>query len=144
MSVDLESFAYSFSHAIIKVANRQFTEISNVTFSQNIERSAVMGTLRKVLKRSAGQAQLGEGSLTFSDLKGAFDFYQTLGTDPSSVSFEIDVTLARDNNVSDSFLLQGCNVSSFSANFEAGADALGLEQAFTFMNLKINGVDFIK
>lgn len=144
MAVDLESYAYSFSHAIIKIADKQFTAISNVTFSQNIERSAIMGTLRKVLKRSAGQGQLGEGSLTFSDLKEAFDFYKALGDDPSNANFSIDVTLANSNGDTDSFEMSGCNVSSFSANFEAGADALGLEQAFSFMSLKINGVEFIK
>lgn len=144
MAVDLESFAYSFQHAIIKVAETQFTAISNVTFSQAIERSAVMGTLRKPLKRSAGQGQLGEGSLTFSDLKEALNFFAALGADPSSTSFVIDVTLANSNGDTDSFELLGCNVSSFSANFEAGADALGLEQAFTFMSLKINTVEFIR
>lgn len=143
MSVDLEHYAYSFSHAIIKVADRQFTAISNVTFLQNIERSAVMGTLRKPLKRSAGQAQLGEGSLTFSDLKEAMGFYEALGDDPSSASFAVDFTLTNGPDT-DSFELLGCNVSSFSANFEAGADALGLEQAFTFLDLKINGVAFVR
>ena len=144
MAVDLENYAYSFSHAIIKLADQQFTAISNVSFSQNVERSAVFGTSRKPLKRSAGQAQLGEATITFSDLKEALNFYAALGDDPSSVNFVVDVTLSNPNGDTDSFELLGCSLSGFSASFEAGADALGLEVPCSFLALRVNGRDFVR
>ena len=144
MAVDLESYAYSFSHAIIKLEDSQYTGISNVTFDQQIERGVVYGTLRKPLKRAAGQVQLGEGSITFSDLREAMSFYSSLGDEPSAAVFTVDVTLANSNGDTDSFELQSCTLSGFSANFEQGADALGLELPFNFMHLKVNGKDFVR
>lgn len=142
--VDLENYSYSFSHAIIKLADSQYTAIKNVTFSQSVERSAIYGTSRKPLKRSAGQVALGEGTISFSDLKEALTFYGALGSDPSLVSFTVDVTLANSNGDTDSFELLGCALSGFSANFEAGADALGLEVPFHFLTLRVNGGDFVQ
>lgn len=144
MAVDLENYAYSFQHAIVKLEDTQFTGISNVAFSQNIERGVVYGTLAKPLKRARGQVQLGEGTITFSDLKEAMQFYASLGDEPSAALFTVDVTLANSNGDTDSFELQSCTLSGFSANFESGSDALGLELPFNFMHMKINGKDFVR
>jgi hypothetical protein len=144
MAVDLENYAYSFQHAIITLEGTQFTGISSITFSQTIERGVVYGTLAKPLKRARGQVQLGEGTITFSDLKEAMQFYSALGDEPSAALFTADVTLANSNGDVDSFELQSCTLSSFAANFESGSDALGLELPFNFMHMKINGKDFVK
>jgi hypothetical protein len=144
MAVDLENYAYSFQHAIITLEGTQFTGISSITFSQTIERGVVYGTLAKPLKRARGQVQLGEGTITFSDLKEAMQFYSALGDEPSAALFTADVTLANSNGDVDSFELQSCTLSSFAANFESGSDALGLELPFNFMHMKINGKDFVR
>jgi hypothetical protein len=142
--VDLESYAFSFQHGIIKLRDKQYTALSNVGGNQGIERSAVYGTSAKPLKRSAGQAQLGEGTVTFSDLKEALEFYADLGTNPSAVNFNVDATFANPNGDTASIEYIGCNISGFNSAFENGSDALTLEVPFTYMMTRINGVDLVQ
>ena len=136
MAVDYENYAFSFSHAIIKLNEKQFTAISNITFSQDVERSAVYGTDRKPLKRSAGQLSLGEGSATFSDLEEGMEFYRARGTNPSAALFSCDVTFSNENGDTRSFELLSCALSGISGDFEQGAEAMGIEFPFSFMAIK--------
>lgn len=142
MAVDYENYAFSFSHAIIKLNERQFTAISNVSFNQDVERSAVYGTDRKPLKRSAGQLSLGEGSVTFSDLEEGMEFYSALGSNPSAALFSCDVTFSNQNVDTRSFELLSCALSGISGDFEQGADAMGIEFPFSFMAIKVDGSEF--
>ena len=144
MAVDHEKYAFSFSHAIIKLNNTSFSAISSVAFSQDIDRSAVYGTSRKPLKRSAGQLQMGEGTITFSDLEEAMSFYSALGDDPSLALFSCDVSMSNEAGDLRSFECSSCALSGFSANFEQGADALGLEFPFSFLLLKVDGREFAR
>ena len=89
MAIDYETYAFSFSHAIVKLNETQFTAISAVSFSQDVERAAVYGTDRKPLKRSAGQLSLGEGTITFSDLEEGMSFYSALGDEAERWVLEI-------------------------------------------------------
>lgn len=142
MAVDYENYAFSFSHAIIKLNERQFTAISNISFNQDVERSAVYGTDRRPLKRSAGQLSLGEGSVTFSDLEEGMEFYSALGTNPSAALFSCDVTFSNQNGDTRSFEMLSCALSGISGDFEQGADAMGMELPFSFMALKVDGAEF--
>ena len=142
MSIDLERFAFSFSHAIIKVDDRQFTGVSSIEFSQDVDRSAVYGTSRKPLKRSPGQLQLGDGTITFSDLEESGQFFEALGSNPTAKVFNVDVTFSNEQGDIRSFECVSCALKGFSASFEAGADALGLDVPFDFLGLKIDGVEF--
>jgi hypothetical protein len=144
MAVDHEQYAFSFSHAVIKANDKQYTAISNVSFSQDIDRSAVYGTSRNPLKRSAGQLQMGDATVTFSDLEEAMTFISDLGEDPSLALFSCDVTLANDSGQVRSFELLSCALNGFSASFEAGADALSLEIPMSFLRLKIDGREFAR
>lgn len=142
MAVDYENYAFSFSHAILKLNERQYTAISNVSFSQDVERSAVYGTDRKPLKRSAGQLSLGEGSVQFSDLEEGMEFYSALGSNPSAALFSCDVTFSNQNGDTRSFELLSCALSGISGDFEQGADAMGIEFPFSFMAIKVDGAEF--
>lgn len=142
MAIDHNNFAFSFSHAIIKLNETQYTGISNVEFSQDIDRSAIYGTDRRPLKRSAGQLGMGEGNITFSDLEEGMKFYKALGANPSAVIFSCDVTLSNDNGDTRSFELVSCALSGISGSFESGADALGMEFPMTFMAIKVDAADF--
>jgi hypothetical protein len=144
MAVDHENYAFSFSHAIIKANEKQYTAVSNVSFSQDVERSAVYGTDRKPLKRSAGQLSLGEGSMTFADLEEGMQFYSDLGPDPSSALFSVDVTFSNANGDTRSFELLSCALSGISGDFEQGSDAMGIEFPFSFLNVKVDGAEFAR
>lgn len=144
MAVDLEKYAFSFSHAIIKLQEVQFTGIKHVGFKQDIHREATYGTSRKPQKRSAGQLGLGEGTLTFSDLEEAMQFYTALGADPSLALFSVDCTLTNEAGQTRSFECLSCALTAFEADFEAGAEALHLDLPFDFMNLKIDGKEFAR
>ena len=144
MATDLTKYAFSFSHAIIKVNDVQITGISAVELSQDIDREATYGTGRQPQKRAAGLLSLGDGLITFSDLEDWMKFYDSLGDDPSLALFSLDVTL--DNRAGDvrSFECLSCAVAGVRAAFEQGATALSLEQPFDFMKLKVNGREFAR
>lgn len=145
-SVDTENFAFSFSHGTIKLADVQYTAIKAISFSQDIERSAIFGTARVPLKRTVGQISLGEGSVTFSDLEEAMRFFAELGAsaggDATVATFAMDVTFANEGGETRQFELLGCSLSGFSGDFETGADALEMEFPLSFMRMKIDGVEF--
>jgi hypothetical protein len=85
MAVELVQYAYSFSHAIVTANERQYTDISAVSISQELTESAVYGTDIRPMKRSVGQLSMGRGQLTFSDMGEAIDFYKALGDEPFPV-----------------------------------------------------------
>jgi hypothetical protein len=144
MAVDYENYSFSFSHAIIKLNEKQYTAIGKITFNQDVERAAVYGTGRKPLKRSAGQLKLGEGTVSFSDLEEGMSFYSDLGDDPSLALFSCDVTFANEAGQTRSFELLSCALSGIQGDFEQGADALGLELPFSFLAIKVDGAEFAR
>jgi hypothetical protein len=144
MSADRENFALSFSHGIIKLGDVQYTGISSIKFSQDVERSVTYGTSRKPERKTEGQAKLGEGTVTFSDLSDGIRFLRALSDNPSAKIFAIDATFANEaaGEIA-SFEMLGCSLAGFEGNFEQGADALPLELPFDFLTLKIDGKEFV-
>ena len=144
MAVDYENYSFSFSHAIVKLNETQFSAIESVQFDQEIDRNAVYGTDRKPLKRTAGQLKLGTGTITFSDLEEGMAFYTALGDDPSRALFSCDVTFANENGDTRSFELLSCALGGIKGDFKQGADAMGIEFPFSFMAIKVDGKEFAR
>ena len=143
MSSSLSGFAYSFSHAIIKFDDKQYTGLKSIKFSQDVDRAVTRGASRKPEKKTEGELQLGDGTASFSDLSDAMRFLKALGKNPSGKMFAIDATFANTSTgETASFEMLGCSLSGFEASFEQGADAMGLDIPFDFMMLKIDGVEF--
>ena len=142
MAVNTEEYAFSFSHATILLADQQFTAIDAIDFSQDVTRSGVFGTSRKVLKRSVGQVELGTGTITFSDVKEAVEFYKSLGATPSRVNFSIDYVLANEAGDTVKYEILGVSLTGISVNHESGGDALQQDFPFDFMDVLLDGVSF--
>lgn len=143
MATDLFGFAYSFSHAIVRVNERQFTDIRAVSASQGIDEAAVYGTDARPLKRSVGQLRMGRGQLVFADMGEAVDFYSALGDQPLMTPFQLTYQLTKPDGASITVELISCRLIEFNLDHAAGADALGLTFPFSFMKAQINGVDGI-
>ncbi len=141
MALDLEKPAYSFSHAIIRVDERQFTDIDNIQISQDLTEAAVYGTDMRPLKRSVGQLGLGQGAFKFSDMGEAGDFYFALGDDPLLKIFSVTYQLARGADLRE-FECQGCRIVRIGIDHSAGAEALGMVYPFSFLKLKVDGREF--
>lgn len=142
MALDLQQFAYSFSHAAVTVGGRQFTDISAVAISQDLKESAVYGTDVRPLKRSVGQLDLGKGQLTFSDLGEARDFYKSLGDQPFLALWELSYALSHpDGQGVLSVDCKACRLTSFGIQHSAQSEALGMTFPFSFLQVKIDGVD---
>jgi hypothetical protein len=140
---DHENFAFSFSHGTLKLNNKQYTGIGNVQLSQELEEAAVYGTSTKPLRRSAGQLQLGEGTITFSDLEEGQDFFTDLGNKPLMKLFSLDWTLTREDGKTRSIEALACRVTSFGVDHENGAEALGIEYPVSFMMMKVDGKELV-
>lgn len=138
---DTDNFAFSFSHATIKANNRVFSAIENIRLSQRLQEAAVYGTARVPLKRSAGQLEMGQGTLIFSDLSEAFDMLIELSPDPLFRTWSLDYTLVNESGDVRSIELQSCRMVGLDFDHSQGPDALPAEYPFSFMNMIVNGND---
>jgi hypothetical protein len=140
---DHENFAFSFSHGVIKLNEKQFTAIGNIQLDQQLEEAAVFGTSNKPLRRSAGQLQLGEGTITFTDLEEGQDFFDSLGDRPLMKLFAIDYTVTREDGTTRSIEALSCRLTGFGVDHEQGAEALGIEYPVSFLMMKVNGKELV-
>lgn len=143
MALDLSSFAYSFSHAVIKVNDRQYSDVSAVSISQDLSEAAVYGTDVRPLKRSVGQLSLGKGSFTFSDMGEAIDFYRALGDQPFLALWSLDYSLSKTDGSFRTIECRSCRLTSLGIDHSAGADALGMTYPFSFLQCRVDGVDLV-
>lgn len=142
MALNLSQFAYSFSHAAVTVNGRQFTAISAVNISQDLKEGAVYGTDVRPLARSVGQLDLGKGQLTFSDMGEARDFYKALGAQPFLALWELTYALSQPDGAGVvSVDCKSCRITSVGIQHSAQAEALGMTFPFSFLQVKIDGVD---
>jgi hypothetical protein len=143
MALDLVGFAYSFSHAIVRVNERQFTDVSAVSISQELTEAAVYGTDARPMKRSVGQLSMGQGQLTFSDMGEATDFFATLGDEPFMALWALDYALTKPDGSFRSVECLSCRLTSFGIEHQAGGDALGMNFPFSFLQVKVDGRDLV-
>jgi hypothetical protein len=152
LALDLERYAYSFSHAIVRVNERQFTDITNVQISQDLTESAVYGTDMRPLKRSVGQLSMGQGQLQFSDMGEAGDFFFALGgqsgtlqsssSQPFMATWSLTYQLARPPADVREIECLSCRILKFGIDHSAGAEALGCTVPFSFLAMKVDGREF--
>lgn len=140
---DHENFAFSFSHGVLKLKNKQYTAIQSVSLDQKLEEAAVHGTSVAPLRRSAGQLQLGEGTIKFSDLEEGQDFFASLGDRPLMKLFAIDYTLTREDGATRSIEALSCRLTGFGIDHEQGAEALGIEYPVSFLMMKVDGKELV-
>lgn len=136
---DNEGFSFSFSHARIVLDTKQYTAIKNIQASQELEEGLVRGTSVKVLKRTLGQLKMGDGTITFSDLGEAMEFFSARGVRPLAQIWNADYSLVNEKNEVQSIEMISCRLLKFGFDHGEGADALPLEFPFSFMSMKING-----
>jgi hypothetical protein len=143
MPLDYQNYSFSFAHALIKVNERQFVGVRSVSVSQDLTEGVVYGTDVRPLKRSVGQLGIGRGSLTFSDYQEGTDFFKSLGSEPFKAIWTLDYTLAREDGTTRSIECQACRLVTFGIEHESGPDGLEVQYGFSFMAMKVDGVDFV-
>lgn len=143
MALDYVNYAFSFSHAIVRVNERQFVGVRSVSVNQELTESAVYGTDCRPLKRSVGQLSMGKGQLVFSDYQEGIDFFQSLGSEPFKALWSLDYTLAREDGTTRGIECQACRLLGFGVEHEAGPDGLEISFPFSFMAMKVDGTDLL-
>jgi hypothetical protein len=138
-----DDFAYSFSHGVVKVNDRQFTRISNVSVNQEVSEAPIYGTARGPLGRSAGQLGMGSGRLGFSDYKEGTDYLRFLGDDPLFKTWSLDYSLVLESGTVRSVECKGCRLLGLGVDHRPGAEALEIEYPFSFLSLKMDGADVV-
>ena len=141
---DIQSYAYSFQHAELSIGARIFTAIAGVEIDQPTEEGVVMGTRPYPLKRTAGQMEMGEGTITFSDEGERQQFIDELGNGYREKIWSLTWVLSGPNAGSSAGAsikkeCIGCRVLSDPTSHESGTDALGGDITFSFMYCKTNG-----
>jgi hypothetical protein len=140
---DNTGFAFSFSHGRIVLDNRQFTAVSNIQASQELEEGLVRGTSVKVLSRTLGQLGMGAGSVQFSDLGEAMEFFTARGAKPLAQIWNADYSLVNESGQVQSIEMISCRLLKFGFDHSEGAEALAIEYPFSFMSMKINGEELL-
>lgn len=143
MALDFQNYAFSFSHAIVRVDERQFVGLRSVSVNQELTESAIYGTDSRPLKRTVGQLQMGRGNLVFSDYQEGTDFFGSLGASPFTRLWNLDYTLQREDGTTRSIECKGCRLLSFGVEHENGADGLEIQYGFSFMAMKVDGIDTV-
>lgn len=141
MALDYTNYAFSFSHAIVRVDEKQFVGVKSVNVSQDLNESAIYGTDARPLKRSVGQLSLGKGQLEFSDYQEGIDFFKGLGSEPFKALWTLDYTLAREDGTTRSIECKACRLTGFGVEHESGPEGLAIKYPFSFMAMKVDGTD---
>ncbi len=136
---DYGNFAFSFSHATVMVNGSIYTAIRNIRLSQRLQESAVYGTARAPLGRSAGQLEMGQGTLIFSDLNEAFTMFGDMAPDPFFKTFSIDYVLVNEALQARTVELKGCRFIGLDIDHEAGPESLPAEFPFSFLSMSVDG-----
>jgi hypothetical protein len=79
----------------------------------------------------------------FSDYQEGTDFFKSLGVSPFTALFTLDYTLQREDGTTRSIEAQSCRLLSFGVEHENGADGLEIQYGFSFMSMKVDGIDFV-
>jgi hypothetical protein len=137
---DQQDFAFSFVNAEITANGRIWTAITGVNAAQPTEEGEVRGTSAKPLKRTVGAMAMGEGTLTFSDEAERMDFIDALGDGYREKIWEFVYTL-RSKKTGRLYKVEcfSCRVLDNPIEHEEGADALGGDVVFSYMDHAING-----
>lgn len=143
MATDFQNYAFSFSHAIIRVDERQFVGLRSVSVNQELTESVIYGTENRPLKRTVGQLQIGRGNLVFSDYQEGTDFFGSLGGSPFTRIWTLDYALQREDGTTRSIECQGCRLLSFGVEHENGAEGLEVQYGFSFMAMRVDGIDLV-
>ena len=143
MALDYVNYAFSFSHAIVRVDETQYVGVQSVSVSQDLTESAIYGTDVRPLKRSVGQLSMGKGQLVFSDYQEGTSFFKALGSEPFKALWALDYTLAREDGTTRSIECQSCRLVGFGIEHESGPDGLSVTFPFSFMAMKVDGVDLL-
>jgi hypothetical protein len=143
MGIDLNQYAFSFSHGIIRVNERQYVGVRSISVNQELTESAIYGTDARPLKRTVGQLGLGRGQLVFSDYQEGTDFFKALGAEPFKALWALDYTLAREDGSTRSIECQSCRLTGFGVEHESGPDGLEITFPFSFMSMKVDGIDLV-
>lgn len=141
---DIQSYAFSFQRAELSIGKRIFTAISGVEIDQPTEEGVVMGTRPFPLKRTVGQMEMGEGTITFSDEGERQAFLDELGDAYREKIWTLTWVLSAPGaNGGQGKTIKkecvGCRCLSEPVSHESGTDALGGDITFSFLYPKTNG-----
>lgn len=141
-----DGFAVDFSKAEIDVAGRIFTAIANVSFSQPIEEGMIRGTSAKVLARTEGQKDMGDGMLEFSDIAEYREFRKHVAGLPkaggrfSGGIWELSVTYKVSEDDVITAVCRSCRALDSEFDHEEGPDGLPVGVPFSFLEREIDGI----
>lgn len=137
---ETESFGFVFARAELTLNGRIFTAISSVSIDQPTEEGVIKGTSPTPLGRTEGTMGLGEGTITFSDDRERFDFIDELGDGYRNKLWGLSYVLRNTTTGSEKQIAcSGCRVLSAPIDHSEGADALGGDIGFSFVEHTING-----
>ena len=137
---ETEAFALSFARAELTMDSNIYTAISSVSIDQETSSEAVKGTSPYPLSQTEGTMDLGTGTVTFSDERERLDFIDNLGEAYRNKLWTLSwVVRNTDNGSEKQIKCVGCRVTSAPIDHSEGAEALGGDINFNFINYTING-----
>jgi hypothetical protein len=136
---DTGALGYSISRAELTLNGKIYTAFTNISIDQPTEEGVIQGASPVPLGRSAGSMGLGEGTITFSDEENRLEFIDDLGDGWRDVIWGLSYIIRKTDGTTKKIECIGCRVLGNPIDHAHGADALGGDISFSFMNHKING-----
>lgn len=136
---NFEGFAYSFQRAELSCGTHIYVAISNVSADQPTTEGVVKGTRPYPLATTEGEMDVGDGSLTFSDVGEWSRFLDDLGDGWRSKRWSLKWTLTAVGAPAIRKACQGCRVLSNPLDHSGGEEALAGEITFSFLSHTVNG-----
>lgn len=136
---ETEGFAYSFAYGELSAGPHNYTLISNVEIDQPTAEAAVYGTSANPLRRTMGQAELGNGVVGFSDGDDFARFLRNLGPAYREVAWSLAWQLQAPGLPNIKIECFRCRVTSTPISHSQGEGALEWPVNFSFLSHKING-----
>lgn len=137
---ETEGYAFSFGRSEITLGTRVFTAISNISIDQPTESEAVKGTSPIPLSETEGTMGLGEGTVTFSDERERLEFIDELGDGFRQRKWPLSYVMRNTTTGTEKQIkCIGCRVKSNPIDHSEGAEALGGDIIFSFIEHTVNG-----
>lgn len=137
---DQEGYALAFVSGELTMNGKIYIGISNVSIAQPTNEGHIKGTKGVPIKRTPGEQDMGEGTVTFSDEEARADFIDDLGDGYRDKTWSL-TWIKRNKKTGRLVRYEATSCRSLDEPVDdgEGEDATSGDVNFSFMEYKING-----
>jgi len=134
-----QGVGYTLDKCEIKLGNKIFTAIENISGSQPVEEGSKNGATGQPILRSRGSLGMGQGSVEWSDIGAAQEFIDALGDGWQEKTWDATLTYSATGRQTIKHTYISCRCLDAENDHASGPEILGTTMPFSFMKRELNG-----